>query len=150
MSEVKPFPLLPTLRREREARVPGRKRSYTTPVDEKTIGSRLRLLRERQGMTQVQLAQAVGVDQTLVSDYERGVVRLHGALVAAFATVLKVSADELLGLREPKARGNGLVNDRRFAQRLKLIGQLSRRQKDALLTTIDTFLKGAGLDPRSS
>lgn len=130
--------------------MPGRKGSSLSPVDEKTIGRRLRELRDQHGMTQVQLAQAVGVEQSLVSDYERGVVRMHGALVAAFAKALKVSADEILGLQEVKSRGNGLLKDRRFARRLQLIDQLSRRQKDALLTTLDTFLKGAGLDPHRS
>jgi transcriptional regulator with XRE-family HTH domain len=132
------------------ADVPGRRPQYKTPVDEKTIGKRLRELRNRQGMTQVQLAQAVGVDQTLISNYERGAVRLHGALVAAFAKALGTSADEVLGLRQIKGNGGPLISDRRFSRRLQLIDRLSRRQKDALLTTIDTFLKGAGLDPHTT
>jgi len=146
MSEVKRFLLAPYTAAQEEAPVPGRRRSYITPVDEKTIGKRLRELREEHGLTQAQIAAAVGVEQSLVSDYERGVVRLHGALVAGFAKALKVSADDLLGL-DQRTRRNGFVKDRRFARRLQLIDQLSRRQKDALLTTIDTFLKGAGLDP---
>lgn len=130
--------------------MPGRRPHYRTPVDEKTIGRRLRELRNGKGLTQVQLAEAVGVDQTLVSNYERGAVRLHGALVAGFAKALGVSADEVLGLHESKKSNNGDPLDRRFARRLKLVSQLSRRQKDALLTTIDTFLKGAGIDPRKN
>lgn len=127
--------------------MPGRKRTYITPVDEKTIGRRLRELRDRKGMTQARLAEAVGVDQSLVSHYERGEVRVHGALVAGFAKVLGVSADEILGLKELKASRTSLGKDRRFARRLQLIDHLSRRQKEALLTTIDTFLKASGLDP---
>ena len=146
MSEVKPFLLAPYTAAREEAHVPGRRRSYAAPVDEKTIGRHLRELREERGLTQVQIADAVGVEQSLVSDYERGVVRLHGALVAGFAKALKVSADDILGLDE-RTRRNGFVKDRRFARRLQLIDQLSRRQKDALITTIDTFLKGAGLGP---
>ncbi len=145
--DVKPFLSPPTLGHEGVIRVPGRKRSYITPVDEKTIGRRIRELRQQRGLTQVQLAEMAGVEQSLVSDYERGIVRLHGALVAAFARALKVSADEILTLEPVKNQRNGLIKDRRFARRLQLIDQLSRRQKDALLTTIDTFLKGAGLNP---
>jgi transcriptional regulator with XRE-family HTH domain len=126
--------------------VPGRKNSSVTPVDEKTIGKRLRETRLRLDMTQAQLAEAVGIDQSLISDYERGEVRMHGALVAAFAKALKTSSDELLGLR-PNT-GNGRVNDRRFLRRLQYIESLSKRQKDALLTTIDNFLKASGVGPR--
>jgi len=130
--------------------VPGRRQSSSTPVDEKTIGRRLRELRHLRGMKQVAIAQAVGVEQSLVSNYERGKVRMHGALVAAFAKALGVSADEVLGLEEPRQRQLAVVNDRRFIRRLQLIDRLSRRQKDALLTTLDTFLRGAGLDPRAA
>jgi transcriptional regulator with XRE-family HTH domain len=112
---------------------------YIAPVDEQTIARRLRDLRKRRGLTQVKLAERVGIDQTLLSTYERGTVRLHGAIVAALAKALRTSTDELLGMKEPK--DNGIIKDRRFLRRLELIDKLPRRKKDALLTTIDAFLK---------
>lgn len=93
-------------------------------------------------MTQAELAEKVGLNQPLVSQYEKGSVRLHGVLVARFAKALRVSADEILGLRD--VNGDGLLKDRRFLRRLQRIDGLSRRQKQALLTTLDTFLRGAG------
>lgn len=113
--------------------------NYVAPVDEKTIARKLRELRTRRGMTQVELAEKVGIDQTLLSTYERGTVRLHAAMVAALAKALRTTTDELLGLKEPK--DTGLVKDRRFLRRLEQIDRLPRRKKDALLTTIDAFLK---------
>jgi len=86
----------------------------------------------------------VGISQALLSEYERGEVRIHGELVAAFAKTLRVSSDELLGLKTPKH--NGFFPDRRFLRRLQKIEQLSRRDKQALLKTIDGYLKGAGVD----
>jgi transcriptional regulator with XRE-family HTH domain len=56
-------------------------------------------------MTQVELAAALGMDQLLLSRYERGALRLHGALVANFARVLQVTADEILGVTTSKAAG---------------------------------------------
>jgi transcriptional regulator with XRE-family HTH domain len=111
---------------------------YIAPVDEKTIAKRLREIRKRRGMTQTELAERVGIGQVLVSQYELGQVRIHSALLAAFAKALRTSADELLGLKESK--GNGLIKDRRFLRRLEQIDGLPRRKKDALLTTIDAFL----------
>ena len=112
---------------------------YVAPVDEQTIARHLRELRKRRGLSQVALAQKVGIDQTLLSTYERGTVRIHGAMVAALAKSLRVATDELLGLKEPKE--NGLIKDRRFLRRLEQIDRLSRRKKDALLTTIDALIR---------
>jgi hypothetical protein len=128
--------------------LPGRKRSYIMPVDEKTIGGRLRSLREERGLPQAEIAQAGS--RSVAGLRLRAWRRKAPWPVAAFAKALKVSADAALGLDQSKAKPSGVVKDRRFARRLQLIDRLSRRQKDALLTTIDTFLKGAGLDPHQS
>ena len=114
--------------------------SYISPVDEKTIARRLKEIRTRRGKTQAELATILGVDQTLVSAYERGAVRLHGAIVAAFAKALRTSADEILGLKDQK---DGIFGDRRFIRRLEKIEKLPKRAKQALLKTIDTYLVGA-------
>lgn len=115
--------------------------NYVSPVDEKTIAKRLREIRTRRGKTQAELAEALGIDQTLVSAYERGAVRLHGAILAGFAKVLRTSADEILGLKElPK---DGILSDRRFIRRLERVDKLPKRAKQALLKTIDTYLAGA-------
>lgn len=114
------------------------------PVDEKTISKRLRELRKQRGLTQVEVAEKLGIQQALLSAYELGQVRMHGVLVAAFAELFKVSADQILGLKEIK--GNGVLHDRRFLRRLEKIEKLPRRAKQTLLGTIDTYL--AGLDRR--
>jgi transcriptional regulator with XRE-family HTH domain len=113
---------------------------FVAPVDEKTIARNLRELRKRRGMSQVRLAEKLGIQQVLVSQYELGKVRVHGALVAAFARALRTSSDEILGLKEFKENGS-VIKDRRFLRRLEQIDRLPRRKKDALLTTIDAFLK---------
>ncbi len=110
-------------------------------MDEKTIARNLRELRKRRGLSQVRLAQRLGIGQVLVSQYELGKVRVHGALLAAFAKALRTSADEILGLKGSRENGHGVMKDRRFLRRLEQIDQLPRRKKDALLTTIDAFLK---------
>lgn len=120
---------------------PGRK--YVGPIDEKAIGARIRQLRLQRGLTQVELAERLGIDQSLISEYERGVVRVHGSLIVGFAKLLKVSTDQLLGVE--KLKTNGLVGDRRFLRRLQQIEKLSKREKQLLLGTIDKFLKGAGV-----
>jgi len=121
--------------------VPRTRKTYRSPVDEKTIGRRLRELRDRRGKTQTEIAEALQITQALVSEYERGTVRLHGALIAGFAKVLHASADEILGLQ--KLKENGAIKDRRLVRLVDQIQRLPRREKDALLKTIANYVKGS-------
>ena len=120
-----------------------RRRKTNAPVDEKLIGGRLRELRKRRGKTQVEVAAALGINQSLISQYERGETRLHGALVAAFARALRTTSDEILGLEEIEE--DGVLKDRRFLRRLQKVDQLSKRRQQALLKRLDMLLKGAGV-----
>jgi transcriptional regulator with XRE-family HTH domain len=119
----------------------AQRRKFAAPVDDKAISRRLAEIRRGRGLTQVELATKLGLSQPLVSQYERGDIRMHASLVAAFAKALRVSSDEILGLQPTK--GNGQSKDRRFLRRLEKIEALSRRDKQALLRTIDRFLSGA-------
>jgi len=110
-------------------------------VDEKAIGQRLREVRESRNLTQVKLADKLGLDQTLISAYERGAIRMHAALLATFAKTLRASSDEILGLE--KARHNGTVKSRGLRRRLPDIDRLPARDLKTLLQTIDTFLKAS-------
>lgn len=116
------------------------RRSRQVSSVEKTIGAKLSELRKRRAMTQVELAEKLGMSQSLLSRYERGDLRLHGALVAEIAQALRVGTDEILGFKE--SRQTDFLADRRFVRRLQQIDQLSKRKKEALLTTIDAFLRG--------
>jgi transcriptional regulator with XRE-family HTH domain len=105
---------------------------------EETFGQRLAQLRKDRGFTQVELAERVGMIQALISDYERSKLRPYADIVARFAEVLEVSADELLGL-DKSVKKTKPVN-RRFMRRLQALDGLPKRDQDALLRTIDAFL----------
>jgi len=107
------------------------------------IGRRLKDVRLRRGLTQVELAEALGLDQTLISAYERGKIRIHAGLIAAFANALKISADELLGLR--KAKEDGAIRSRGLRKRAPAIDRLPARDLRTLLQTIDQFLKASSV-----
>ena len=119
----------------------GRASNAKTPVRDEDIGRRLKDLRKRRGLSQAEIAAELRVHQSLVSEYERGTTRVSGTVLAAFAHILKTSADELLGLKPMKEKK--VPGERRFIRRLERIEKLPRRAKDALLKTIDTYLAGA-------
>jgi len=64
------------------------------------------------------------VTQPIVSDYERGELRLHGELIVKLTEILRVRAEELLGL-EPPPRA-AAVPARRVLRRLLEITRLPR------------------------
>ena len=115
------------------------RRTTQVSTREKLIGSRITEIRKRRAMLQAELATTLGMSQSLLSRYERGLLRLHGALVADLAKALRVSTDELLGTKDLKTNGS---HDRRFIRRLDQIETLPKHKKQALLSTIDSFLKG--------
>ena len=107
------------------------------------LHQRIARLRKERGYTQTELAERIGIIQALVSDYERGKLRLSAETALRFATALEVTADELL---QPKRkRPPRLAPTRKVLRRLEKIEALPSHQQSALLKTIDTFLKGAAV-----
>jgi transcriptional regulator with XRE-family HTH domain len=84
------------------------------------------------------MADLLGVSQPIVSDYERGELRLHGELLVALARILRVTTDEILGLQPSKK--TELPKDRRILRRLQDIDRLSKRDREALVRTLDAYL----------
>jgi transcriptional regulator with XRE-family HTH domain len=58
--------------------------------------------RKERGFTQKELAAKTGLIQALISDYERGKLRLNSEMILRFATALEISTDELLQPAGPK------------------------------------------------
>jgi transcriptional regulator with XRE-family HTH domain len=65
-------------------------------------GKRLRQLRKRAGLTQVQLSLKAGAGVMACSRIERGAVQPRLSTLQAFAKVLGVTVDELLGEPDPE------------------------------------------------
>ena len=108
--------------------------------DDKGFGKRLQEIRKRRGLSQVEVAQRLGIHQSLISQYECGYLRLHGALLVRLGQVLKTTPDAILTVNQDAQDGDGHTLDRRFVRRLQKIGKLSAHQKKILLGTIDAFL----------
>lgn len=117
-----------------------KKRAASTPEGARAIGQRLASLRKAKGLTQIDVALALDITQTLISKYERGDLLIHGELIAEFARVLGVSADDILGIESRRAKPALPAVDKTLARRLAQLQALPRRDRDALLRTLDAFL----------
>jgi transcriptional regulator with XRE-family HTH domain len=112
------------------------------PHGDDTPGRRLARIRRERGFTQIELAGKTGLVQTLVSDYERGKLRLNADMILRFALALEVSTDALL---QPAGPRESTKPSRKVLRRLELIEALQPTQQTALLRTIDIFLERAAV-----
>lgn len=96
--------------------------------DDKLFGRRLEEIRKRRGLSQVKVAQRLAIHQSLISQYERGYVRLHGALLVRLAQILKTTPDEILALNAAD-NGDPHTIDRRFLRRLQRTSSPPPRQE---------------------
>lgn len=109
-----------------------------------SIGQRVARLRKERGITQVEMAEALGISQPVISLYERDGLSFRWDQLVILARLLRVSADELVGLKQESAPRRG-PRDTRIARLLREVELLPRRDRDALVRTIEAFLR-----PRAS
>jgi transcriptional regulator with XRE-family HTH domain len=104
------------------------------------FGRRLTTLRQSRGLTQVQLAQAIGSTQRIISRLETVAEHPTVPLLIELARALKVSADELLGLRAPPKTEAPvqLPEERRLWKKLRRVAELPERDQRAVLRIIDS------------
>src|SRR5262245_31111584 len=102
--------------------------SKSAKEEPETIAQRLGRLRREKGITQAEMAERLGISQPIVSDYERGELRLHGELIVKLAEILDCSTDELLGRRERKATAGS--SNRRMLRRMQQIELLPKRDRE--------------------
>lgn len=78
-------------------------------------GNRIRSLRESAGMTQADLADVIarqvpGVNQSHISQVERGTSGMRAETLAVLASTLKASTDYLLGLTDNPTQPEAVTN----------------------------------------
>ena len=100
-------------------------------------------LRQLRGLSQQELAVQVVVVQVVVSNYEVAKLRITAQMALRLAQALDVPVQELLRTDAPIDLPPQRKLSRKVLGRLQQIENLPRRKQDALLTTIDLFLKSA-------
>jgi transcriptional regulator with XRE-family HTH domain len=107
------------------------------------FGARLAQLRKARGLTQSELGEAVGASKRVVAYYEADSAQPPGALLVELARVLRVSADELLGIRIIKQKTS--PKTARLLKRLQRVERLPPADQRAVLKLVDAFLDSRGV-----
>lgn len=112
------------------------------PIDGlETLPDRIARLRHERGYSQAELAGRIGIIQALISDYEKGKLRLSADMAVRFARALEVTTDDLL---QPKKadRQKALKPSRKVLRRLEEIETLPAHHQQTVLKSLDMMLTG--------
>lgn len=104
------------------------------------FAERLFALRKARGMTQVQLAEALGTSQRVISHYETAAELPPSASIVALARVLEVTADELLGLKAAAKPRLENPPKGRLWKRFQRMESLPERDQRAVLRLINSLV----------
>jgi transcriptional regulator with XRE-family HTH domain len=114
----------------------SKKKAVSTQTE--SFGRRLAQLRKAAGYTQRDLAAELGISQRMVAYYEGQTEHPPAALLPELCRVLKLSADELLGLQSST---KDKLPSGRLWQRFKQVEQLPSKERRELVKLIDLFLE---------
>lgn len=108
------------------------------------MGERIASLRRANNVTQVQLAEALGISQQTLQSYEVGRRRIPVSALPVVAQVLAVSIDELMG--QPSARRAGKRGPvPQWQQQIEAIALLPKAQQQFVSRMIKIVLAEAGV-----
>lgn len=108
----------------------------------KVLGGRIAALRKELGLTQVQLAETLGISQQMVASYEVGRRRIPVSMLPSLAQALKVQTDELLG-NETKTRTKRGPPPK-LQQQVERLAQLPKAQQRMVMQMLDGVLAQQG------
>ena len=103
------------------------------------FGKRLFALRKTRGLTQVQLAEALGTTQRVISYYETEAELPPSTAIIPLARVLEVSTDELLGLKPTEPNGNSSIQKQRLWKRFQKMDVLPTKDQRAVIRLINSL-----------
>jgi len=107
------------------------------------LGQRIAILRKARGLTQVQLAERLGVAQQTLAHYEAGRLRLLAGALPVLAEELDTSIDALLGTTSTKARSKRGPAPK-IQQQLERLAQLPKAKQRFVSQMLDSVLAQEG------
>ena len=107
------------------------------------LGHRIAERRKELGMTQVQLAEALGVAQQTMAHYEAGALRVAVALLLPLSHTLDLSLEALDGDTRKAAKLGKRGPAPKIQQQLAQIEALPKAKQRAIAQIIDSMLQGS-------
>ena len=107
------------------------------------LGQRIAERRKARGITQVQLAEQLGVAQQTMAHYEGGTVRIAIATLANVASALDTTMEDLIGSTSTKTN-NKRGPAPKIQQQLERVAALPKARQRLISEVLDSMLAQAG------
>ena len=114
----------------------GRKPSQEAPM----FGQRLIHFRQKAGMTQYELAEALDISRDLVGHYERRSQNPNLDFVIKVAELFEITVDELLGFKPERDKSGPPPRVRKLTERLT---ELPKTKQGVVLEMLESYLDKA-------
>jgi len=116
--------------------------SQVTPEDKQlyqAIGKRIAETRKAMGLTQVQLAETLGISQQTLAHYEVGRLRIAVSTLIPLAEILNSSVDELV--KGKAAKGSGKRGPAsRLQQQIDQVARLPKTKQKFVSEMLETVI----------
>ena len=114
-----------------------------TPAQMAAFAERLKQIRTERKLTQVRLAELLGVGLRVYHRWENGDATPHLDTLVKIAEVLQVSTDELLGIEE--VRPEHRIHNHELHRLYSQVDSLSDDAQQALIVILDGLVKRASV-----
>ena len=105
----------------------------------KELGHKIATLRKEQRITQVQLAEILGISQQYMQAFEAGRRKVPSSMLPTLAEVLAVSVEELIGIATTQNKKRGPAP--KLLKQIEQISQLPKTKQKFVMDMLDTVIQ---------
>ena len=102
-----------------------------------TLGEKLKLTRQKRGLSQQELALKAGIHQKNISKYEKDDVIPSAITLKSIADILEVSADYLLG----NETENTSIKDIGLLKQFKDVDSMPDKDKTTIMDVLNAYIR---------
>jgi transcriptional regulator with XRE-family HTH domain len=102
----------------------------------KELGQRIAKLRKAKSMTQGQLCEYLGISQQHMASFEKGIRKVPASMLPILAQLFGISADELVGLKDPEAKRGPMPKLQRQIEQVGLLPKAKQKFVSEMLDTV--------------
>lgn len=105
----------------------------------KQLGAKIASLRKEQQITQVQLAEILGISQQHMASFEKGIRKVPSSMLPTLAEVLAVSVEELIGITPTHGKKRGPAP--KLLKQVEQISQLPKSKQKFVMEMLETVIQ---------
>jgi transcriptional regulator with XRE-family HTH domain len=104
------------------------------------LADNIKVIREKQGLLQKEVALHIGVDKSTYSKIEKGLREVTVAELQKLTKLFNLNADHIMNYNENSIPTEVVIEDKSTIEQMQLIQQLDEEDKNTVFKIIDKML----------